>query len=1008
MTRNMKKVLYVTMAMVMTMLNAWAASIDEATARNNVQQFLNSHSGGSGTRNTILPNEASLIYTEASSVFSGQAAYYIYSTDDSFIVVAGDDRVQGVLAYGDGPIDLNNIPCGLQYLLDQYKGEVDYLFVHPELTVMDLYPTMLASSPRQTGDVEPLLTELWNQLEPYYDDCPEYRGERCVTGCACTSLSMVFHYWKYSNLTSAVPGYVTTTLHLSLDALPVTTFDWDHMLDRYVPGEYNDVEAAAVAKLMRYVGQAERMDYAVDGSGATADDILATVKLFGYSRAATLLNKSSFSERQWRDLMCAELRAGRPIVYTGQDSHGGGGHAFNVDGYEAATGLFHINFGWDGYGNAYCALNDFTANGDTYSNSQTMIIGIEPPSELQPELTVSPATLSFSTQTGKTLSKTITVFAKGISGDLTLQLEDANGVYSIDRTSISADEAVGGVTVNVAYNPAVAGVDAASLIISGDGVEAQTVSIMGVAIAQPITVTPGMLSLDAEVGTTQTASFTVTGDHLPGKLSLTLDDADGVFAIDKTSITASEAANGATVTVTYSPAVVGSNAATVTITGIGVETTTVALNGTATTPPVPTGPEITTSVEALDFGEVTFGYNKTMRFRLNGHDLENNVTLSLQGVRYDQFELTPTVISPEEAANGVTVAVTFDPIFSQNYNATLVISCPDVEDIVMPITAVSVNPEATITGNTSRSYSAYVGQISLSSSVEVVRWADAGIYPPITPPVVPMDNGSGDGTMLNVAASTNGGVDNTRYSATIVGDDCFTARISNGSATAKTCHVSISFNPTTCGTFHATLTLSCNGAVPIVVTLSGTATVLKSDPEMKPVNQRDVTSSSFVARWSQECYSEGVESFDIECAPQGSDFDPNDPDYLLLEGLPTKNCIPQGLAAMVGNTHSNYQFNILGLNGGSYMYRVMAHYIDGTDSEWSNVETVSLLLDAPCFIPGDMNGDGELTLDDVDLLIQAVNNGIVELLAKPAADVNGNGNVNLQDIIDLVDLVLYP
>ena len=55
-----------------------------------------------------------------------------------------------------------------------------------------------------------------------------------------------------------------------------------------------------------------------------------------------------------------------------------------------------------------------------------------------------------------------------------------------------------------------------------------------------------------------------------------------------------------------------------------------------------------------------------------------------------------------------------------------------------------------------------------------------------------------------------------------------------------------------------------------------------------------------------------------------------------------------------------------------------------------------------------MNGDGVLTLDDVDLLIQAVNNGITELLANPAADVNGNGNVTLQDIIDLVDLVLYP
>jgi len=129
----MKKILYVTLSMVMTMLNAWAGPVDEMTARDRAQQFVNNRSGDSGTLKAKLSGDVTLIYTEMSNAVSGQAAYYIYDTDDSFIIVAGDDRVQGVLAYGDAPIDLNNIPCGLQYLLDLYKGEVDYLFVHPEL-----------------------------------------------------------------------------------------------------------------------------------------------------------------------------------------------------------------------------------------------------------------------------------------------------------------------------------------------------------------------------------------------------------------------------------------------------------------------------------------------------------------------------------------------------------------------------------------------------------------------------------------------------------------------------------------------------------------------------------------------------------------------------------------------------------------------------------------------------------------------------------------------------------
>ena len=58
------------------------------------------------------------------------------------------------------------------------------------------------------------------------------------------------------------------------------------------------------------------------------------------------------------------------------------------------------------------------------------------------------------------------------------------------------------------------------------------------------------------------------------------------------------------------------------------------------------------------------------------------------------------------------------------------------------------------------------------------------------------------------------------------------------------------------------------------------------------------------------------------------------------------------------------------------------------------------------YLPGDMDGDGMLTLDDLDLLIQAVNDDVRALLDNPAADVNGDDRVSLQDIIDLIDLLL--
>jgi len=57
-------------------------------------------------------------------------------------------------------------------------------------------------------------------------------------------------------------------------------------------------------------------------------------------------------------MMMDELQDGRPIEYIAVSSTKGG-HAFNVDGYDA-DGLFHVNWGWSGSGNGYFALNAFS------------------------------------------------------------------------------------------------------------------------------------------------------------------------------------------------------------------------------------------------------------------------------------------------------------------------------------------------------------------------------------------------------------------------------------------------------------------------------------------------------------------------------------------------------------------------------------------------------------------------------------------------------------------------
>jgi hypothetical protein len=98
-----------------------------------------------------------------------------------------------------------------------------------------------------------------------------------------------------------------------------------------------------------------------------------------------------------------------------------------------------------------------------------------------------------------------------------------------------------------------------------------------------LTVTPLSLTLTAASGSTATGTFAVSGAHLTKSVTLNLTDADGVFSISPTTISAANAMAGATVTVTYSPTVQGaSNTATVSVTSTEITgATTVTLNGSA-------------------------------------------------------------------------------------------------------------------------------------------------------------------------------------------------------------------------------------------------------------------------------------------------------------------------------------------------------------------------------------------------------------------------------------------
>ena len=505
MSQLFTKKMIAALALLLAVIPMSAGNVDAVTAQETASMFINSMASHPGRR--MAPTAAAnvrLIHTELNSLNSSQAVYYIFNTDDSFIIVSGDDRARDIIAYGDAPLDMNQIPEAMQFMLNYCKKQLEYLQGHPDMVVK--------KSPRRESidvnmDVEPLISTFWDQSEPYNNHCPEYNGKKLVTGCGATALAMIFHYWKYpTEPTPAVPAYTTYTHQIRLNELPSTTFDWDNMLVSYWVGASLE-QTEAVSWLMRYIGQAEKMDYTSTGSGTTGESVLRAVKFFGYDANATLVKKTDlygrvyYKDPQWAQMIQDELYSGRPVAYGAYDQDYAG-HEFIVDGYDAVNDMYHINWGWSGAGNSHFALNDFSYGGSTYNLVQDMIVGLEP-AITEPTIQITPSKMKIDAYVDSSATKTFTVKGILLTDDVTLTLEDDTDQFSLDKYQIDQQDLDGRmkkVTVTVTYTPQSSGVHMATLKLTSADAKEITATIYGQARLEtynPVIVEPSEVTMSS-------------------------------------------------------------------------------------------------------------------------------------------------------------------------------------------------------------------------------------------------------------------------------------------------------------------------------------------------------------------------------------------------------------------------------------------------------------------------------------------------------------------------------
>ncbi len=326
-----------------------------------------------------------------------QAAFYIFNVGNNqgFVIVSGDDRINPILGYSDeGNFYETKAPSNMKNLLSEYAQQISML---DEVAGIDGAIAAARNVVDTRNSIAPLLTTKWDQARPYWNKCPQVKNEDgeyepSYTGCVATAMSQIMKYYNHpAQTTQVIPSYqygygtgnMGEYITQTTEDLPVTTFDWAHMIDSY-NGSEDEVYTDAVATLMLYVGHAAHMTYALTASGTTDPYIpKAFNNYFDYN--AQLVYRSDYDQQAWEDMVYQELLAGRPMVYNGR-AGSGGGHSFVCDGYEMGD-YYHINWGWGGLGNGYFQLaimNPHAAgigassSAEGYNIDQTAIIGITP------------------------------------------------------------------------------------------------------------------------------------------------------------------------------------------------------------------------------------------------------------------------------------------------------------------------------------------------------------------------------------------------------------------------------------------------------------------------------------------------------------------------------------------------------------------------------------------------------------------------------------------------------
>lgn len=357
-----------------------ADNVDLAKAKQIGAYYMKVQSGAK----SLTPENLDLVYQIDNTVMQVPALYFFNTTNNGFVIVAGNDCMDPIIGYStEKGLDPNNMPSNLLWFLNGYVQSIVYAQnndLQPSKEIKASWNELLNEelAPATPKQIYKTLQSTWGQDYPYNAHCPVINGENACTGCVATAMAQIIKYWEYPIAPTGNVTYNGGTAHFGQ-----YKFDYSLMPNEYVYGGWSEDQVNEVADLNYLCGVSVRMSYGTTeqgGSGAVTNMYLekAMTNNWKYDKNSfqslnrrnaqwqwsnTSTSTPTHGDTLWVDTCVKEIKAKRPVFYTGADLTSGGKdarHAWVLDGYNSSNKRVHMNFGWDGYGDGY--FNLYTSN----------------------------------------------------------------------------------------------------------------------------------------------------------------------------------------------------------------------------------------------------------------------------------------------------------------------------------------------------------------------------------------------------------------------------------------------------------------------------------------------------------------------------------------------------------------------------------------------------------------------------------------------------------------------